>query len=297
MIPFLFLICLPAIDPSQFVGKVDGQVIHLQEVDREVKRALKGRSASPEVVVQLRSHALEQLIRRRLVLQYLNRQKGFGASSADIDLRVEQIRRKLESRQRTLDQYLQQTKQTLAELRHRLAWEIAWPLYVEQQLTDEALEKFFQKRRRDFDGTQLRVSHMLLAMQDGAAEAALARAEAICQDIRSGKVTFADAAREHSTAPSAAEGGDIGFISRHDPMPEDFSQVAFELKENAVSDPVVSDFGVHIIQCTAIQPGDKTWQKVHEPLTVAAAEHLFLWIVEREAPRATIERQLPNPSH
>jgi len=262
----LLLLWLPAADPSgQVVANVNGQAILMGEIDREVERALKGRTPPPDVQAQLRGHALEQLIRRRLVLSYLNR-NGQGASADDVELRVEQIRRRLASRQRTLDEYLKKTRQTLDELQHRVAWKIVWPPYVSRQLTDKALEKYFQSHRRDFDGTQLRVSHILLSVRDDTVASSMTRAEAICQEIRSGKISFAEAARKHSTAPSAEDGGDVGFISRHDPMPESFSRPAFALEKDAVSDPVVTDFGVHLIQCTAVKPGEKTWQDVREPL-------------------------------
>ena len=288
----LLLLWLLAADSSgQVVANIDGQAILMGEVDREVERALKGRAPPPDTQAQLRGHALEQLIRRRLVLSYLNR-KGQGASRQDVHLRVEQIRRQLASRQRTLDEYLKKTGQTLSELQHRLAWEIAWPPYVSRQLTDKALEKYFQSHRWDFDGTQLRVSHILLSVRDDTVLSSMTKAEAICQEIRSGKISFAEAARKYSTAPSAEDGGDIGFISRHDPMPENFSRPAFALEEDAVSDPVVTDFGVHLIQCVAVKPGEKTWQEVREPLTAAATQHLFEWIVQREQPRAKIERKL-----
>ena len=39
-------------------------------------------------------------------------------------------------------------------------WSARWKQFVEPRLSDERLEAYFQAHRRDFDGTQLRVSHL-----------------------------------------------------------------------------------------------------------------------------------------
>lgn len=58
---------------------------------------------------------------------------------------------------------------------------------------------------------------------------------------------FAAVAREHSTGPSAAKGGDIGIFTA-DRMAEEFSAVAFALKIGTISEPVKTKFGYHVIK-------------------------------------------------
>ena len=64
---------------------------------------------------------------------------------------------------------------------------------------------------------------------------------------------FTELAAEYSTdLGSAEQGGSIGWVSRGATVPA-FESVAFSLAEGEISEPVVSEFGVHIIQVEEIQ--------------------------------------------
>jgi len=58
---------------------------------------------------------------------------------------------------------------------------------------------------------------------------------------------FEQAARENSEDSSAAQGGDLGWVSPGTFVPE-FEEVINRLQPGGLSDPVVSRFGVHLIQ-------------------------------------------------
>ena len=61
------------------------------------------------------------------------------------------------------------------------------------------------------------------------------------------KADFAELARAHSEDASAVKGGDLGWISPGDTVPE-FERAMNDLKPGEVSDPVKSPFGWHLIQ-------------------------------------------------
>ncbi len=96
--------------------------------------------------------------------------------------------------------------------------------------------------------TQTRARHILLRTSpELSAEVAAKRLAEYRQQIESGKATFEDMARRYSEDGSAASGGDLGWSSPGTTVPE------FETAMNAVplggiSAPVVSRFGVHLIQ-------------------------------------------------
>lgn len=281
---------LPAAEPAAerapaVLATVDGQPITDREVERELARVVGRRQLTPAALAQLREATLAQLIDRALVAQYLE-QTGFGATDQEIERELQRVRKRLEQQQLTLDQYLQRSGMTTDELRRSLAWQIAWPRFLERHRTEENLERYFQQRRRDFDGTQVVVAHILLRVEspdDPPSRAAtIAAAEKLRSQIAAGELTFADAARQHSVAPTAADGGRIGAIGRRQPMPEPFAQAAFALEPGQISPPVVTAFGVHLIQCLEIQPGTKRWQDVRDELEAAVGQYLFRWAAERQ---------------
>ena len=159
-------------------------------------------------------------------------------------------------------------------------------------MTDQNLEQFFEQHRREFDGTRVRVAHLLLKVKGdgpGSTAAVVARAIQLRAQIRAGNLSFADAAKQFSAAPTGEKGGDLGFISRREPMSESFSRAAFALQTGEVSEPVVSTFGVHLIRCLGIEPGQQRWQDVRQELTRAVTEYLFTWAAGRERVQAKIE--------
>ena len=65
-------------------------------------------------------------------------------------------------------------------------------------------------------------------------------------------------------------------------MSEFFSKAAYQLDVGQVSEPVKSSFGVHLIKCLEVKPGQKDWQEVRERLNNAAAEYLFRWLLRSQ---------------
>jgi parvulin-like peptidyl-prolyl isomerase len=179
------------------------------------------------------------------------------------------------------------------QLRDQLAWEISWSRFLEQQATDENLQRYFDQHRDQFDGRKIRVAHILLRVEPMPASSRSkkddGRAQQLRQQIVAGQLDFAAAAAQFSQAPTAADGGEIGLIGRQGPMPEPFSAAAFALDVGQLSPPVVTPFGVHLIQCIEIMPGDKTWQQVRGDLYQAVSQHLYRWAADRQRNRATIE--------
>jgi len=96
--------------------------------------------------------------------------------------------------------------------------------------------------------TQTRARHILLRPGPKLApEAAQRRLAEMKRQIERGARKFEDLAREHSEDGSARQGGELGWVSPGAFVPE-FEEVMNELAPGAVSDPVVSRFGIHLIQ-------------------------------------------------
>jgi peptidyl-prolyl cis-trans isomerase SurA len=98
--------------------------------------------------------------------------------------------------------------------------------------------------------TQTRARHILLRLSPQLTQAqALSQLSALRQDIVSGKADFAEAAKRISQDGSAAQGGDLGWASPGMFVPE-FEQTMNRLRPGQLAAPLVSRFGVHLIEVT-----------------------------------------------
>jgi len=96
--------------------------------------------------------------------------------------------------------------------------------------------------------TQSHARHILLRTGPQLTEsAAAARLADYRRRIAMGQADFAELAREHSQDGSARQGGDLGWANPGRYVPE-FEQAMNALKPGEVSEPLVSRFGVHLIQ-------------------------------------------------
>lgn len=107
--------------------------------------------------------------------------------------------------------------------------------------------------RRDggaFAVQQTRARHILLRPSAQLTqEAATRRLLDFRRQIQSGSKTFEQMARDNSEDSSAVQGGDLGWTAPGALVPE-FEEAMDALAINGISDPVVSRFGVHLIQVT-----------------------------------------------
>lgn len=145
--------------------------------------------------------------------------------------------------------------------------------------------------------TQTRARHILLRpgpqlSQDQAA----ARLLEVRRDIAAGQKSFAAAAREVSQDGSAEQGGDLGWASPGMFVPE-FEQVMNQLQPGQVSQPVVSRFGVHLIEVTERreQPLSPTEQRemARQALREKKQEEALLDWAQEVRGRAYVEMREP----
>jgi peptidyl-prolyl cis-trans isomerase SurA len=268
----------------EIAARVGPRTIYADQVERELRRVLRGRPIEDAAEAKLRTETLQLLIDRQKILAWLE-SKGQAATKTDLDRAVQQRETEVAKRGGTWEQYLRDLDLVDTEdLRGALRWQLSWRRFLDQYLTDENLERYFREHRRDFDGTRLRVAHIRIPARDDQPEswpAAEKQATDVLRQIRSGMKTFDQAAREASVAPTAAQGGELGWIERHRPMVESFSQAAFTLQPGQISEPVVTPFGVHVIHCLEVEPGQRSWRDARSELETAVSTFLFRWAAQR----------------
>ena len=131
--------------------------------------------------------------------------------------------------------------------------------------TDAQLKSYYDKEKPKFETVDL--SHILIAYAGSAAaqgkpappaEVAMKKAQDLVAKLRGG-ADFATVARSASDdTASAANGGKLGPVE-HGVMPPEIESVAFKLKPGEISDPVQSQFGIHIFKAgeRKVQPFDQ----------------------------------------
>jgi peptidyl-prolyl cis-trans isomerase SurA len=147
--------------------------------------------------------------------------------------------------------------------------------------------------------TQTRARHVLLRLSPQLnAETASRRLAEYRRQIEGGSKTFEEIARQFSEDGSAAAGGDLGWSSPGTMVPE-FEQAMDALPLNGLSEPVVSRFGVHLIQVlerrpTSLEP-KQLRDQARNVLREAKFEQTYLdWTKELRS-RAYVEYREPPP--
>lgn len=106
------------------------------------------------------------------------------------------------------------------------------------QVTEEEIKAFYDANKAQFvQGPQVSAKHILIDSEELASK--------VATEIAEGK-SFADAAKEYSTCPSKERGGDLGFFSKGQMVPE-FEKAAFDGEPHTVIGPVKTSFGYHLI--------------------------------------------------
>jgi peptidyl-prolyl cis-trans isomerase C len=130
-------------------------------------------------------------------------------------------------------------KRRLTYLRNKLLMETMLHTEAKSAVTDAAMHKVYDDATKQMAGEkEVRARHILVETED--------EAKAILAELRKG-TDFAELARLKSKDPGAAEGGDLGYFTKDQMVPE-FSETAFRLESGQLSDPVKTAFGWHIIR-------------------------------------------------
>lgn len=123
--------------------------------------------------------------------------------------------------------------------------------------------------------TQQRARHILLRTTPQAPVADLVKRMAdIRKEITGGQSSFAQMARQYSEDGSASRGGDLGWASPGQFVPE-FEKALGALQPGQVSEPVISRFGVHLIQLIERREVQLTEQQKREAARSVLRERRF----------------------
>lgn len=221
-----------------------------------------GGITQPDAYKQLQREVVEQLIAQSLLWQEARRRK-FVVDDETIDARLEQImgtydepqafRFKIEEAGFTEETYREDVRRKLS-VQRMITASIAPAISVSTEEIGEFYDSNLDRMRRP---PEVHARHILIApASPDIADKAIAEREieAILAEIRDG-ADFETLAKARSQAPSAPEGGDLGFFGPGQMVPP-FEQAAFALEPGEMTGVVETRFGYHIIKVEGRRGGE-----------------------------------------
>lgn len=107
-------------------------------------------------------------------------------------------------------------------------------------VSEEEAKAYYEANAQQFTkGATVNAKHILTDSEE--------KCSSILESIVNGSVQFEEAAKEHSTCPSGAKGGDLGEFGRGQ-MVKEFEDAAFDAEVGHVVGPVKTQFGYHLIK-------------------------------------------------
>jgi len=130
-------------------------------------------------------------------------------------------------------------KRRLAFLRNKLLMGFELQEEAKAAVSENGMQQTYQDAVKSMAGQEeVRARHILVESED--------EAKTILTELKGG-ADFATLAKEKSKDPGAAQGGDLGYFSKEQMVPE-FADVAFKMYAGQLSNPVKTQFGWHIIK-------------------------------------------------
>lgn len=271
------------------VAKVNGSIISAADVDFAAMQqgvpAADRAKKNPEL--------LDYLISRALIRQLLVSKK-IEALPDELQFQIAKAEDAIRKHGEDPQKVFAKIGYTPDRLKSELGLPLAWELYVRQTVTPEQIKAYYDEHKQELDGTQLRGSHIILKLPKAAVETEITAKKTQLADLKkkivAGQMSFDDAAKQFSDAPSKENGGDIGLFGWRGKLPPTVSQAAFSLKTGEISDPVVSPFGVHLIQVTERHPGEFSLEDVRTVILDRLSRRLWAETVDKLRATAKIER-------
>ncbi|OPX24458.1 MAG: hypothetical protein B1H05_05095 [Candidatus Cloacimonas sp. 4484_140] len=269
----LFIIIL-AIGSMLHADQVDGiaaivgnQIILKSEVETNYEE-LKASAALGENIT--RENILRLLIEEKLIIEKAERD-DITASDGEIQMQLERVMKNIIAQFPTYQDFLkvlQNEGLTVDGLKDRYRSQIAKQVVRDKLLQQEVFSKIdvSEYEKRNYYETNMdsfpdrpkmvKIAEIAIkpAMGSETLDQALQEIEDIQEELNKG-ADFEELARKYSDCPSAAQGGDLGYFSRGQMVPE-FEEAAFALEIGEVSEPVLTEFGYHLIRVDDKRDGE-----------------------------------------
>ncbi len=244
---------------ERIVAKVNGQIVTLTELDKEVKSAMEqlGPAPTPEEnearIAELQSQVLERIIDNMLVLQVAE-DRGLRVPSRFFQEWKQNIMKEMDIQSdEELERQVQLQGGSMAELRKRfedgLLLQEVRRMEVDSKVSvsePEIEERYRQHINEYTDPAKVRLREIVVRFDETNEIDQGQKARRIRQDIEQG-ADFAEVARMHSESGSREAGGDLGFFNDGE-LTESLATVAFSLNPGEVSEIIRLEKAFYILR-------------------------------------------------
>ena len=247
---------VPAVLPA-VLATVNGENVQRWELEATLSQAES--NAGGPVPADRRDSVLRGILDELLMYHMLAQEarvRKMDVSRAEFDAEMATIRKEFPTEEAFKQSLLLQglTPERLGEVTRRA---MAARKVIDAEITskvavqDAEVDAYYKGNIDRFkQGDTVRVSHIFFAIPPNAPQTmknqARASAEATLKELKAG-ADFAKLAKERSSDPSAANGGELPFFERGN-LPPDFENIAFGLKLSATSEVVELASGLHILK-------------------------------------------------
>jgi parvulin-like peptidyl-prolyl isomerase len=210
---------------AQTLVTVNGKPITQEEVDQELMQATQGRfnQVPPERQAVFRQQVLQQLIGKELI--YDDAKKKGILNSAE---------------------YKKEYKKLEERMKKELAIQV-WQKKVLDgiKISQKELKEYYKKNIDEFKEKETVHARHILVKTKEEAKKIIDELKGLKGDAL--KAKFIELAKKYSTGPSGKNGGDLGYFSKGQMVPE-FNDKVFSMKKGTITnEPVKTQFGYHII--------------------------------------------------
>ncbi|MGM0444590.1 MAG: peptidylprolyl isomerase [Fibrobacterota bacterium] len=269
---------------TQAAAWVEDREITLDDLNR-MEQAFKQQNRKESVSDEERNMLLENLIENRL-LQEESKARGLTVTDEMLNAQLEQFYNQYGGREK-LEQMLAGSEIDLDTIAENMRKDMAGQLAAEEEvrkkldLSEDEMKAFYEKNRSKMQsGEAFRAQHILIKEdRDGAEETAAD----LHEKIENG-ASFEELAEEHSDCPSGKKGGDLEWFGKGQMVPA-FEQAVLDLETGAVSGPVKTQFGYHIIKKSDYRPSkdlsfDEAKDQIKEFLTRQKGQEIVAALVK-----------------
>jgi parvulin-like peptidyl-prolyl isomerase len=274
---------------------VNGEAIPMTDLKAVIDQRPSPVPLTKEQETGVHKMALDMLIEDVLMRQFLRKNMP-PANQAEMNQKIGELQEVLKKQNKTVQQFLKEGGQTEEQLRTDISAQLQWKAYLKSKLPDAAVKKYYDDNKVFFDKVMVKASHILVRVKADAPQAeqqsAMAKIQAIRQEIMSNKLDFAAAATKYSDCPSKSKGGDIGLFPYKFAVVEPFAKTAFAMNIGDVSDVIKTDFGLHLIKVTDRTKGESSnFEAIKEFVRDVYAQDLNLYqnVIEEQKKIARIE--------